>query len=735
MLRKNNGDVLILSCKELKRFPFRVLSFLIFLSIVSLPALEAAEEPKQATAETEGDIPKAMQAVEINGDEVEFLVEENKMVARGNVVIDRKGMKLYADKVEFSKNTNVAVAEGHVILVSDQGTILGDKMVFNFETMRGDILSALIKSDMFYGAGKSLSKVGENQMQMHDGYITTCDLDHPHYRMFAKEVNVFPKDKITASKIKFFLGDVPLIYLPKYSKKLDRKPRFTFIPGKSKEWGLFMLTQYRYELNKYMRGVVHVDARERKDLAYGVDLNYDTPNKRFGAGLIRTYYMKERNLAVKHFYSPRIRPTTERQRFKVEWRHKWDIDPTTNTILQFYRLSDDMILKDYFEREHDVDAEPRTFFLLTKNLPKGTFSFLTEGRVNRYTSTTEKLPEIRYDLSSQRIGSTQFYFKNANSFANLATNNPAPSDERRKTYRLDSDNELSYPFKFSFIELRPFVGGRQTFYSRTIDPTDNDVVRGAFRTGSDLSTKFFKIFDVKRKLWGMEINRLRHLITPTIAYKYAPDPTILASKLDQYDSVDALTRSHKITFSLENKLQTKAKGSVRDFVRFLVGTDFALKEDTAKGGLGDVTTKLEFGPNDKLSFSADSAYDTQIGQLRSYNFDMYINGERWYFDLGKRYHVNVDDQITTEWGIILNPKWRFVVYQRYDTDSGVLKEQNYRIVRDLHEWDLEVSFNETRNEGDEILFIFRLKAFPEIQLDFGNSFNKRKAGSQTESSP
>ena len=80
---------------------------------------------------------------------------------------------------------------------------------------------------------------------------------------------------------------------------------------------------------------------------------------------------------------------------------------------------------------------------------------------------------------------------------------------------------------------------------------------------------------------------------------------------------------------------------------------------------------------------------------------------------------------------MINHKWKFKIYERIDTEHGILKEQNYVISRDLHEWEVDLSFNETRTEGDEILLIFRLKAFPEIGIEGGTSFNKRKAGAQT----
>src|SRR6185436_9685597 len=126
-----------------------------------------------------------------------------------------------------------------------------------------------------------------------------------------------------------------------------------------------------------------------------------------------------------------------------------------------------------------------------------------------------------------------------------------PSEINLATKRLDTQNEISYPTKLGFVEFRPFVGGQNTYYSRTINRDDYNTVRGQFKTGADLSTKFFRVYDVEGKVLGMEVHRLRHIITPSIGYLYSHNATVATEKLDQFDSIDTLALSHSIGFSLE----------------------------------------------------------------------------------------------------------------------------------------------------------------------------------------
>ncbi|OGX31326.1 MAG: hypothetical protein A2787_02165 [Omnitrophica WOR_2 bacterium RIFCSPHIGHO2_01_FULL_48_9] len=680
--------------------------------------------------------PAAMPA-EITADRFEFSQDTNKVYAYGNVIAMRKGTTLKCDKLEYSRDDKKALAEGNVMLISENGTIAGDKMLVDMETMRGELDLAKIYSYPFYGKGRKMAKIGDNQIRMERGYLTTCDHDQPHFRFASKYYDVYPGEKFVARHVRVYVGNVPLLYVPKFTQPLNRKPWITYTPGYNKKWGAFLLTQVRPQLFKNASVVLHLDYREKKEFASGFDINYTLPN--YGNGIVRTYYMNESTLNRKHYLTFKAREDrpsdykkpTYKERFKVEWRHKWKIDDKTNTILQYHKLSDATFLKDYFERQRDRDSSPATYFLFTRNLNRGTFSFRVDDRVNRFESIVERLPELNLDLPNAKIGNSQVYFKSNSTYSNLSKKDAAPTEIRKETQRFDIDNELSRPFKLSIIELRPFVGVRETYYSKTKNSSQYNVIRGLFRTGSDLSTKFFRVFDMEGKYLGMEINKLRHIVTPSVTYRYTHDPTLPSSSLDQFDGIDSLSRGHTVGFSYENKLQTKRQGKTWELMRSTISTNFALKENPGRGGFQDILADIELAPQDWIKFFFDSSFDTQRERIKTANFDLYFNdhSKRWYFDLGKRFNADGDDQITTELGYKINHKWTLTAYNRQDIKHGILKEQNYKLTRDMHEWDMEINFSETRGRGDEILIIFRLKAFPEIGIDAGTGFNRRKRGS------
>jgi len=707
---------------EQKKVPFLIPPFVIFCLFAFFAIL-----PKTTYAQ------EVSGPVELTGDVVEYSADGQILTATGNVVIKSNGSTLTADIVEFHRDSQTAYAKGNVRLKMEQGEISGRQLTFEFSTMTGEFKGAKIITTPYYGQGRKVNKVDDNRLDVIDGHITTCDYDKPHFRFKFSKMEMYPGDKVVSRHVRMVIGKVPILYIPRFTQILrDRRSNVILTPGFTKDWGMFLLSDWRYHLNENIKGTVHLDAREKKDIASGVDLNYTT--EKYGKGIIRTYYMNERTIGAKRWYLKRTEPTIERERFKVEWRHQWDVDEKTFIILQYYRLSDADFLQDFYKKEFEGDSTPSTFFLLTKTLPKGTLSFRTEARVNRFVSAVERLPELRYDLSTRELWNTNIYLKNQTSLVKLTEKTASPSEVRQNTFRADMSNELSYPMKIAFLEFRPFVGHRHTYYSKTKDREKYDSIRGIFRTGGDLSTKFYKYFDVFTDYMGLDINRLRHIVTPTISYTFEGEPTVPARSLDSFDSIDGLTNSNKINFSLENKLQTKRDGKTVELLRALVGVDYFFQDDPNDVGFDKIKTDIDFRPTSWLTLYFDSEYDTREDHLNTANFDLYINGkdDKWSWGFSKRFNREVDDQITSDFKYRLNQKWFFRNYIRFDTMNGIFKEQEYTLTRDLHAWEMDMSFNETRGKGSEIWFVFRLKAFPEtLNVDFGTSFNKRKAGTQS----
>lgn len=675
------------------------------------------------------------QPVQLNGDDVEYRAEEGKFVASGNVVLRQNDAALFCDRLEFYRDKQEAHAIGKVVLVSGKGTIWAEKGFYNFQTKRGEFANARIMAHPFFGRAETISKINENYYVLSNGYLTTSDYDDPEWRVAARHVEFFPQEKVTARNSTLFLGGVPAMYFPKYTQNLrDDRPHFSVIPGHKKEFGPYLLTTYRTYPIEGIETIYHLDYREKKDLAWGVDVKY-SPG-RAGQGLVRTYYMNERT-RENHFWEEAEPATTEKERYKLEWRHRLDLDQQTTAVMQYYRLSDSEILKDYFEREYREDSSPDTYFLLTRTMPYSSMSLRADVRVNRFETAVERLPELNYTFNNQQIGDSGFYFKSSNTLSRLEQKYPSPSDFHPETTRFDTDNVVSRPVKVAFLEVTPHVGTEQTAYSKAQADRDDQSIRGIFKTGVDISTKFYRVYEAYWKKWGIEINKLRHIITPTFAYLYQHHPTRPSSKFIQFDSVDSRARSDQVLVGIESKLQTKRNDQSVDLFRSLLSTPYRFSDDPAGEGFGDVTLTNEAYPNQYVTLHNELTYGNDTHRLKGGSVDLYLkDNKRWEFDISHRYTCDsatpLTNLITTQLSYTFNPKWRTVVYDRWDAHEKYLLEQQYSFIRDLHSWEVEFAYSRKSHyddSGDEVWIIFRLKAFPSTSLRTSSGLNKSKPGS------
>ncbi|MDP8259727.1 MAG: LPS assembly protein LptD [Candidatus Gygaella obscura] len=668
----------------------------------------------------------------VKGDKMEYTQAENIVIIDGDAVIIHKGSKLTADKITYNNLTHDARAQGDVRLVFESGVLTGENVVYNFDSKIGYVLNANLYADPFYLQAPIIDKIDENEFGMKRGYFTTCNHDKVHWRIKSKKIDVYPDDRITAKSSIFFIGNIPLFYFPRFTQNLKENVlRVQVEPGYSKDWGMYLLTAWRYYVSENLMGRIHVDFREKKDMAVGIDAKYDTV--KYGKGILRTYYMNERDAKRDHFWEKWTDEESlgadETERFRVQLRHIWDIDETSQLIGEYNKLHDSQVIKDYFfDQEYEQEETEDTYLQLTKNYRYSTLSAYLNKRVNRFESITEKLPELKLDTSSFKILDSPFYVKN-NSTASYLHSTNANSAEDDVMKKVDTYTEIAMPFKVLFFELRPYFGSRQTYFSKDVDGASISP-RVVNYNGISLNTKFYRLFDLVSDFAGFDINRLRHIISPTIEYDYTHNPTIGPDRLAELGN-DNIEKSKSITLSLENKLQTKRNNKSVDLIRFILDSTYDLTPKT-KRRLSDVGADLEIIPYDWLEINADAGYDTTEHWFKTVNFDLTAKPfDRWSASIGHRYERKGTKELTTDFKYRLNPLWKFRFYHRYQFATGDLLEQEYGITRDLHCWFMDINYNVNRSKGETIWVVFRLKAFPETEFGFEQDHHAPKSGSQS----
>lgn len=739
----------------------------------------------------------ADEPIQVRGDKVEYFDQLQKIIASGNVVATHNDIKLRCDEATIYMETKDAYLIGNVSVLQRGSLLKGSEILYNFETKKGTILNAEVETGPFRSTGDRAQKVAATEYLSHGGYLSTCDFENPHSRMQSREITVYLDDRVVLKNVVMYLGEIPVMYLPSYTHLLDdKRPRVTLTPGKSDDWGIFLLTSWRAYVNEDLQGKIYFDTRERRGVAGGTDLKYHLPEG--GDGIIRSYFADEDD--VVYYRAEEGEFVKRRYRERLQLRHLWDIDRTTKATLEIHQMKDATVVKDFFPMEFGADQTPQTYFQIIRSTPWYGLTFLYTQRVNTFQTVTQQWPQLNLQVSplpltwlpvlglskeeralrnertadSTSVSHPGWYYQSGWNYShtNVSSKLAGLSDSQIKIGTLQ---ELFYITKlFGWLNTRPFVQFQETIFTRSAAGTDN-LFRQAGAAGFDLSTRVFKIYDIQTDRWGLGINRIRHIINPTVNYKYQGHPTVPKERL--FGGGDGLTKSNTVTTSIEHKLQTKRmfEGTWQavDLVRFLTGVTYDIEGPNGRGGeIGNFLLDLETKPYPWLYFESDAVFNPHLSRFETINADILAAARRktdtesrilegsigkheynrdesgfrgvpWGVGLGWRYQRNTSAQLVVETEFDLDPKWRVGIYQGFDVKRFVTEvssngntrivkriyespDFSYRLRRDLHEWTAELVFNYARGEGRAVMLLFRLKDFPDLPLDFQRHYRRPK---------
>ncbi len=667
--------------------------------------------------------------IQVKGDTVEYFQEGQKAVGKGHVTVDYQGAHLEADTITVYMNTKMATAEGHVTLAQKGSTFKGERAEYDFQKKVGrvDKMDGSIQ-DTYYGKAQKIEKVEENHYRIVDSYVSTCCGDNPFYKLSAHHIDFYPDDKVIIRNAILFIRNIPILFIPYYEQPFVDFDRFPvhLVPGKRAEWGAFLLSKWRYNLVNRpaltVKGNVLLDYRDKRGFGTGLENFYH--GEKIGHGAVRIYYANDNNPPTEANQPGNVNSNRDR----YQWRHQSKIGESTTLTTEWNKLSDKDVVKDFFyHEEYEKDVLPDNYISIITAKPEYTFSVLDRERLDDFYTAVERSPELRFDTHNRPFADTPFYLRQEVQFSNLKKT-AEKSDTSTDLVRLDMNHTVSYAARVGDVSVTPRIGTRHTFYSRDIDG-DRDLIRGTIEPGVDVSTHFYKTYDVYIKALGLDVNQMRHIATPTLSYNYRPNPTTPRTLLQQFDALDAIDKQNFIRLNFENKLLVKNHADSgelhsREFARVVPFLDL----DMHTGRLENVGLDAELRPYTWLGLEADTTYDANTRDFDTANFDIYFTKGGWKVALGQRYVQDQSSQTTAEIRLKLNDEWEFKVYDRYEFEEGASKEFEFTVSKAFDCVIADFTYN--RREGDTFYFVFRLKAFPSAPFSLSQSYNHPKASSQ-----
>ena len=489
----------------------------------------------------------------------------------GQSKVKYENMDLEAEKIHMSLDSSLVHATGTRDTTDSTGhTLVGtpvfsmgqdkyesDTMAFNFKTKKGLISKVYTQQEDGFLQSEISKRSANGDVYLQHGRYTTCDKKHPDFYIALSRGKVRPGKDVTFGPAYLVVADVPLPLAIPYG----------FFPFTKSYSSGFIMPTYGDESARgfYLRdGGYYFAINDKWDLkllgeiytkgSWGLSAasNY---NKRYRYS--GSFFLSYQNTKTGDKNMPDY---SEQKSFKVQWSHRQDAKANPYSSLS---ASVNFATSSYERNNLNSLYNPQTLSQSTRTSSVSwstTFSSIglsLSSTANlsqnmRDSTISMTLPDLNISLSrfypfkrKHIVGDERWYEKISMSYTGQISNSINTKEDKLMHSNLVKDWRNGWNHNipisgnftlFNYINVSPSFNFRDRMYTHKVmqswdaanQRVQNDTIYGFnnvydYNFSIGLSTKLYGFFVPNRKIFGDKFQTIRHVITPTISYSYAPD--------------------------------------------------------------------------------------------------------------------------------------------------------------------------------------------------------------------
>ncbi len=507
-------------------------------------------------------------------DIVDFTAQDSLVFEAGNMaymygksVVKYQDIQLDAEQIEMNLDSSTVYAVGRTdslgevmgspIYKDASGEYESETMRYNFKSKRGYITNVITQQGEGYLTGGKTKKTEDDMLYMENGRYTTCDNhDHPHFYLQLTKAKVRPGKNVVTGPAYMVLEDVPLpLALP-----------FGFFPFTDKYSSGIIMPTFGEEMNRgfYLRdGGYYFAISDYVDLA----LTGELYTKGSWGVEARSAYVKRYKFSgsvdisyINTVTGDKGLPDYSKQNnFRIGWTHTQDPKASSNSTFSAsvnfatsgYNRND---VSTYYDPNQFTQSTTSSSINYTYRIPNSPFSISATANITQRTQDSTlnvSLPNLTISMSQLRpfkrknaSGPERWYEKIQLSYSGRLQNSITAKQNEilKKNLIKDWSNGMSHNIPISatfsllkYINMTASVNFTDRMYSNKIlkewDPLAsavvNDTVYGFynvynFNAGLTFQTKLYGFY-TPLKFLGDAVKQIRHVLTPSISFTYAPD--------------------------------------------------------------------------------------------------------------------------------------------------------------------------------------------------------------------
>ncbi|MDD5258653.1 MAG: LptA/OstA family protein [bacterium] len=724
----------------------------------------------------EATVAEAEDTVDIKADYLEYQKQKDLVYGSGHAQVTSGDMYLEADEIFYNLKEETVTAVGHVVGKDKDQDLSGHEVTYNLKTKQGVLSYGKLYAYKWYITGPKMERQGPEKMYLPTGYMTTCDLEKPHFQIKASRIAVYPKKYLICHHARFYIGDLPVLYFPVYYQSLKKK-KYTLnvYVGHNSTEGDFAKIVYGYPLTDNIYGKLYLDYMEYLGWGKGAQVEYNYPDRMNGSWYYYHIRQKER-------LEPPVLP--EASRWNAVVSHWQRLDPTWIAQANVKVQSDQTFQKRYEEEAwRQVNNDITSFLALSKLEKTYTFRVLGERRdlwnetAQAYKPDYVYAPRVSFNTNQLRLPWS--YSRKAPLYFTYNLETKRGYTQSQGYYLWDGNTNVTLINRLGLtrnMSLTPQIGLRELWQDRVDLLDTRNVLRTQYFTNLNLRTRVTDNLD-----WDLghsyteefkaRPNEVRGVISnlastafefrfarkiktaktlPEVPGKYpwqiqasrlgprkalpvrmtGPHLDILNQELSRYVpgyNVDLVLQK----YSTADPLVVYSR---KQLIRFRSSISYNLIHNgyfpvNRKERFTNLVNTLTLTPNDWITLSGTEEYNIIAHNTQRVSMDLRLAKNRWSAGLLTSYLKSVPGNldIQSDVGFWLSESWKLNVHTKYQMSNDQLRitgtritERSVQLFRDMHCWEMLLSWTKYQLE-EEIWVRFNLKVFPERKVGFYHS--------------
>lgn len=572
------------------------------------------------------------------------------------------GLRIYADAFDIYTDRKLLIAEGNVSFKTAEGQINADRIDFNMEDGTGKFYRATgvmtypnanraefgnQEPDVYFW-GEVIEKRGPRNYVVTRGNFTTCVQPTPRWELGSDKFLINLEDYVIARNVVFRVKNVPMFFLPVMYYPMHKDGRSTgiLLPtfGTSQIRGTALSNAFFWAIGRSQDATFYHDWFTRTGTGVGTEYRYLSGAG--SSGVFRAYRLNQHQAVFEQNDSTTTLPS----------QTSYQVNAAVNQLLPHgFRgqgnveyFSDVSTQQLYQSNTYQRSSSRRT-------VSGGVTGVYGPATLGGYYSRTEQFSNLE---SSTVYGSTPRAIANiaplkvfgSPAYASFNSeylfqpnqqlqNGIVIPDGDLSMARFDITPALRVPLsRLTYLSVTTNAAYRQTYFSRSVDPSGHFVDAGVTRRYMSLQTEiigpvFSKIWDTPDSSYS---DRMKHVIEPALGVEYLTNIANQARVPLTDSSVVAVGNAARLTYGVTNRFFARtrgaegARGSSREF--FTVGVQQTFYTDPATSlydttyvsysgrlvpvDLSPVAVAARFSPNPAIDATARLEYDVSGNGLQ-----------------------------------------------------------------------------------------------------------------------